>query len=341
VDLTKAAIDRPSLSQEWAAAVTAQATEHLTGVSQTARADFVWLSEEALWGPLNPTKNGITIGGQPVALEGLAGINVVTPGVSDPGDLSSLGTIEWQDNTLTLRQPLEGGDRQSVRTLTGNVSPGDVLRALAVEAEAREVVLVAAYWEMPGKRATLALVEVRPVADDAPPTEATPTPGPTPAPTLTASPTLTYQSEIHLTLEGGLVPLIEAAPREATTEFAEKHAWTGTLTWEAGVPRVADRPLNIDPDTTHKLVVFELSGDDSTLLTKSILEASWDGDGTVVEREGAGEWYYGFRLLEVVHSMIDVAEEHGGQFEVTYDEVGAYRALTVIDFQPLPLPPEN
>lgn len=339
VDLTEAAIDRPSLPQQWAAAVIEQATEHLTGVSQTARADFVWLSEDALWGPLTPTKSGVAVGGQALVFESDVAIEVVAPGAPEPGDLLSLGHIEWQGNTLTLRQPLEGGDRQSVRTLTGSVSPGDVLRALADEAEAREVVLVAAYWEMPGKQATLALVEVRPAA--APSPESTATPGPTPTPTLTASPTLTYQSEILLTLETGLIPLIEAAPRETAIDSAKKHAWSGTLTWEAGVPHVAGRPLNIDPDTAHRLTVFGLSEDDSTLLTRAILTASWDGNGTVVESQGVEEWYYGFRLLEVVHGMVVVAEEHGGQLEVTYDDVGGYHALTITEFQPLPLPPGN
>jgi hypothetical protein len=339
VDLTKAAIDRPSLPRQWAAAVIEQAIEHLTGVSQTARADFVWLSEEALWGPLYPTRSGAAIGGQALVFGSEAAIEVVAPGASEPGELSSLGHIDWRDDTLTLRQPLEGGDRQSVRTLTGGVSPGDALRALADEAEARGVVLVAAYWEMPGKQAILALVEVRPVTASFPIRE--PTPGPSPVPTLTASPTLTYQSEIFLTLEAGLVPLIEALPREASTGFAETHARSGTLTWEAGGPRVADRPLNIDPDTAHRLTVFGLSEDGSTLLARAILSASWDGNGTVVESEGTEEWYYGFRLLEVIHGMVAVAEEHGGQLEVTYDDVGAYHALTVIDFQPLPLPPSD
>ena len=102
---------------------------------------------------------------------------------------------------------------------------------------------------------------------------------------------------------------------------------------------MAGRSLALDPDSTHFLTLFGLADEGPTPVTTTLLEAHWDGSGTLVSSDGASERYYGFRLAEVVHWMVLVAEEHGGQLEVAYDDVGGYRAITVLDFQPLPLPP--
>ena len=216
VDPTLAAIDRPSLPEEWAETVLDNAIQHLTGVNQTADAGFASLEDKGSWGPLTGEAGELTIGGETLNADDRSAVDVMVIAPREPGGLLSLGLIRREDHILTLHLVAGEDGSQLVRRLAGGVLPGDVLAAMVAEAEARGLTLQAAYWETPGDSATLALVDIRPAASATQALsslEDSPTPGtPTPATiTPTPLPTPAYESEIRLMVESGLLPLIEAA----------------------------------------------------------------------------------------------------------------------------------
>jgi hypothetical protein len=352
VDLTLAAIVRPSPLQEWASAVLDKTIEHFNGGSLLAPADFSRLQGNELRGPLTQLDGSLAIGEETVIPDVPATIEIVLPDSSQPGNLLNLGRIEHDANTLTLRIAGQQEGSQSVRSLSGDLLPGDALVALAQEAQTRGLTLVVVYWGTPGEGGILALIEMVPVTTEIPvtqvPPEETPTPGAPPLPTATPSPTLVYQQAIRLTIEDNLDALIEVAQRnpelarEALGSYTQSHTLVGVLTWDTdqGQPNIAGRPVMLDAALAQSLTLFGLENEPGPVpMTTTFLEARWDGDGTLVINENASQWYYGYRLSEIVHWLVLAAEDQGGQLTVAYDDVGSYRALTVIDFQPLPLPP--
>ena len=138
-------------------------------------------------------------------------------------------------------------------------------------------------------------------------------------------------------LSGLLQPTIDLQRQAEIDSFARNHAWAGPLTWGPDGPMVAGRPLNLDDARSLRLFTLQVESEQPTSVR--LLVAEWDGNGTQIDSPGGSQRYYGFRLSEIVHVMVLLAQQQGGQLSVAYDNVGSYRGLVILDFQPQALPP--
>ena len=330
--------DRPPPLIQWANDLLDTATPYLTDTDPSSITPYAWLHDDALWGPLAHSNNTISVGDQAINSNTRTLIEIFVPDPSSSGRLLPIGHIERQASGLTLSVENGGTNGQSLQSLFAEILPDDVLKTLVQTATSRNLSMVAAYWEVPGSEAALVLAgrEVSTEQAALPATSIATSVPPTPTATLV------YQPDIRQIIQSALAPPIDTPPSqrsELVDIFAENHIWTGVLAWEQNGPTVAGRPLNLD--TADQLELFRLETDGSSLATRSFLQADRDGHWTLIRTEAAYRSFWGFRLDEITHWLILLAEENGGHLEVAYDSLGQFRALTIIRFRPSDLPPDS
>lgn len=301
--------------------------------------ESAWWQDTERRGDLVVAGGRVTLGGQPLELGDIALLTVLTPSRQDAGRLLAQGSISWDGDVLVLTTT--GSSEEDVEAGRWRLSESSAslaLRALVVQAEAREQVLTAAYQHTFGREGQLVLLSARAPGEPTPtPTtavvQATPLPTFTPFPTGTATPTRVPEAFMGEVIAGELEPVIDASddfPEQAVDAMIGSHPWTGLLTWTETGAQIGGIPVVVRGVEEMTFYTLQEAGDG--VESSPFLTIVYDGSATRFPEQQV--LFMEHRMGEVLYWMVRAAAEQGGQLVVAFDDFGARQTVTVLDFRP-------
>jgi hypothetical protein len=340
----------PGLStpaDEWANTLLDQLPPTLAEVTYPADGLAWWQSSSAT-GEMTLTGATLALGERPLEVTDRGTILIFVPDQANPIQLNSLGAITVEEGVLVLSVVSSVPSATGSHWLLSDARPVLALRALIIQAELRDLALVAAFARESDTEAQLVLVEVRSLAPQTPtpgtpsPALLTPTPSRTPTSTPTPTPTRVPDPYLGRVMAEKIDPVIDMADRfnpGAVFTITTQHPWTGLLTWTETGARINSRQTAVEQAT--ELTFYTLNPDDASGTTSRLF--------TVVYVDGATRfpddliYFQGQRMEEMLFWLVRHAAERGGQLLVAYDDFGAKQALIVVGFRPFstPVPPPS
>lgn len=320
----------------WAEAILDRILPLLTG-SPPSGDGLAWWQNSDLQGRLAITGDTVLIGDAITDTRGLLLIRIDAVDPTAPNRLLNVGTVDWQGGALHLTVVSDFSDQTGSQWLLSSTDVSVAIRALVVRATEREVRLLTAYSEQPGREAQLVLVGIEPLTSTATPTLRPTDPEETvhPTPTLlaTRTPTATRVPEAYMgrVLAEKLDPVIDSVPTLNATDVSRattEHPWAGELTWTENGPAIGGRAIPILAADTLYLYA---AAPDRTDATRWLI-ATTDGQITRLPEEQI--IFQGQRLNEILFWLVRRAGEREGQLVVTFDDFGIRQAVTVVGFKP-------
>jgi hypothetical protein len=327
-----------SPADPWANAVLDVALPALSASLPDARGLAWWQGSSAI-GTLELSGEATTLNDQPVGSSTLTSLMVLIPKNDNPNYLTPIASMERQNGVLTLS--VDGSE--NMQWVLSNATTNMALRALAVQADRRNTILLAAYSEGMGVEGQLVLVsaEDRDVAEAASATAhasaLTPSPSSQPTPMRTPTPTRTPEAYLGRVIDEKMDPVIDDAGSfdpTAIARYLDQHPWIGLLTWTETGAEIDGRKtaLSLAEDVTF----YTLSPNDPSGSTHRFMQVTYDGVVTRLPDDQI--MFQGQRLEEMLYWMVRRAAERGGQLVVAYDDFGSKQAVTIVAFRPFPSP---
>jgi hypothetical protein len=340
----------PGLStpaDEWANALLDQLPPTLAEVTYPADG-LAWWQSSSTTGEMTLTGATLALGDRPLEVTEQDTILISIPDEANPSQLNSLGAITVEGGVLVLSIASSDPSATGAHWLLSDARPALALRALTIQAELRDLALVAAFARESDSEAQLVLVEARSLAPQTPISSAlepglpTPTPSRTPTSTPTTTPTRMPDAYLGRVMAEKIDPVIDMADRfnpGAVFTITTQHPWTGLLTWTETGARINARQTAVEQAT--ELTFYTLNPDDASGTTSRLF--------TVVYVDGATRfpddliYFQGQRMEEMLFWLVRHAAERGGQLLVAYDDFGTRQALIVVGFRPFstPVPPPS
>ncbi len=301
---------------------------------------LAWWEGSDVQGNLYYSQERVWLGAEIFDFDQQQTMDILVPDSVDRGRLLLVGRATLEDGVLALSVTPQDPSIPASHWRISAAVPGVALKALALQAERRGLILTLAYTQNPGAYAQMVLVRVLPAEESgaAPPVSITSTPAGTPSPSATpttpATPTPTRVPEEYMgrVLAQKLDPVFLAIPdfdQRVVFGYLGSHPWVGALSWSEGGARIGGRPTAVSQAV--ELNFYTLRPNDASGSVDRFLSVTYNSG---VTRFPADQIYFqGQRMEEVLYWVTLDAVSRGGQLIVAYDDFGRQQAITVIGFQ--------